>query len=363
MCGICGVVYAHGERPVDAAMLRRMTGSLRHRGPDSDGFYTAPGIGLGVRRLAINDLQTGDQPIANEDGTVTVVCNGEIYNFHELRQELLAAGHRFRTRSDVEVIVHLYEEDGPACLNRLRGMFGFALWDERRRQLMLARDRLGIKPLHYALGQDACYFGSELKAILLAGVVERQLDVQALRDLFIFGFVIGPRTFFGGIRRLLPGHYLLYRAGRATIHQYWDLAFPERGDASPWRAEEWADALLAKLQETVRVHLRSDIPVGAWLSPGIDSSSVVSLMRGQVPPPIQTFTLAFEIHASTRPPSEKCSPASPAMGSPTSAPSAGPAMPRCCRRRSGTTKTPSPPAWKSRACSCPSWPPGASRSC
>ena len=229
MCGICGFAPSDPQQSVGRELLTGMTEIVRYRGPDSDGFYTTPGIGLGVRRLAINDLKTGDQPISNEDETITVVCNGEIYNFVELREELIADGHRVRTRSDVEVIVHLYEDLGPECLQRLRGMFAFALWDGPRRRLMLARDRLGIKPLHYSLGPDGCTFGSELKSILAANQIERRLDLQALRDVFSLGFVTGPKTLFTEIRRLPPAHYLLYEDGRAgPLRPYWRLPSPAR---------------------------------------------------------------------------------------------------------------------------------------
>ncbi|MBA2448284.1 MAG: asparagine synthase (glutamine-hydrolyzing) [Chloroflexi bacterium] len=295
MCGICGVATTQPERPVDASMLRQMTGVLRHRGPDSDGFHLASGIGLGVQRLAINDLRTGDQPISNEDSTITVVCNGEIYNFLELRQTLVAAGHRFRSRSDVEVIIHLYEEHGVDCLDRLRGMFAFALWDAPRRQLMLARDRLGIKPLLYAIGKDGCYFGSEYKSILMADRIERRLDVEALEDVFTLGFVTGSKTFFTEIRRLPPGHYLLYARGQASVHQYWDVPAPSIGHADRSKSsDEWAEAILEKLRESVSLHLRGDVPIGAWLSAGLDSSSVVALMERQTREPVQTFSVAFE---------------------------------------------------------------------
>ncbi len=296
MCGICGVVYAHPERPVSEEMLRRMTQIMHHRGPDSQGSYIAPGVGLGMCRLSIIDLETGDQPIFNEDATVAVVCNGEIYNSQELRKELMSTGHRFRSRSDVEVIVHLYEDHGVQCLNRLRGMFGFALWDARRRRLMLARDRLGIKPLLYALQPDGgLVFGSELNSILMAGTIQRQVDVRALGDLFTLGFILGPKTLFTTIRRVLPGHYLLYQDGDLSIHQYWDLRFPPLGEDPPPRsANEWAELLRAKLEESVRIHLQSDVPMGAWLSGGIDSSAVVGLMSRMTDRPVQTFTLAFE---------------------------------------------------------------------
>lgn len=269
-----------------------MTDIMTHRGPDNSGFHIAPGVGLGIRRLSIIDLQTGDQPISNEDGTITLICNGEIYNFKELRKELLAAGHRFKTNTDVEVIVHLYEQHGVDCVNYLRGMFGFALWDERSRRLMLARDRIGIKPLHYSSGSEGLFFGSESKSILMSGSIERQLDLDAMKELFDVGIVLSPKTLFSRIRHLRPGHYLLYQDGRLSVHKYWDLNF---GSPTENRsAQEWAESLRAKLEESVRIHLRSDVPLGAWLSAGLDSSSVVSLMSRMSNLPVQTFTLAFE---------------------------------------------------------------------
>lgn len=295
MCGICGIAYSHPERPVDTERLRQMTEVMSHRGPDSQGFHSAPGIGLGVRRLSIIDLQTGDQPISNEDGTVTVVCNGEIYNFQELRQQLLAAGHRFKTCSDVEVIVHLYEDFGEECVRHLRGMFAFALWDSRRRRLQLARDRFGIKPLLYSMESDGLFFGSEYKSILMSGKIDRQINVLAMKDLFTIGFVLAPKTLFSRICQVLPGHYLLYQNGNLSIHKYWDLLFPVPGEDGPHRsAREWSEGLRAKLEECVRIHMRSDVPVGAWLSGGIDSSAVASLMGRMSHDPVQTFTLAFE---------------------------------------------------------------------
>lgn len=272
-----------------------MVGRLTHRGPDGEGFHLAPGIGLGIRRLSIIDLETGAQPISSEDGSVTVVCNGEIYNAPELRNELSAIGHRFRSRSDIEVIVHLYEEYGVQCLDRLRGMFGFALWDASRRRLMLARDRLGIKPLFYAVGRDGLLFGSELKAILAGSNLERTIDVHALKDLLTLGFVLSPKTLFRNIRRLQAGHYLLYHEGSFSVHRYWNLRFPATDDHQPlWTQREWAQALRDKLAESVNIHLRSDVPVGAWLSGGIDSSGIVSLMCEQTPRPVPTFSLAYD---------------------------------------------------------------------
>jgi asparagine synthase (glutamine-hydrolysing) len=272
-----------------------MAAALRHRGPDRRGVHAGAGIGLGVQRLAIVDRATGDQPIGSEDGAVLVVCNGEIYNHAGLRARLEARGHRFRTGSDVEVIVHLYEEEGVESIGRLRGMFAFALWDARRRRLWLGRDRLGIKPLHYADTPAGLYFASEQKAILAAGVQPGGLDAEALDDLLLFGFVRDPGTLFPGIRRLPPGHWLLYESGRATVRPYWRLAEVLARDPRPERrAGEWAETLRAKLAETVALHARADVPVGAWLSGGLDSSAVVALARGIVRP-LPTFTLA--VHA------------------------------------------------------------------
>ncbi|MGK2963165.1 MAG: asparagine synthase (glutamine-hydrolyzing) [Gemmatimonadaceae bacterium] len=292
MCGICGVAFSDKDRPVDAGLLARMTAALHHRGPDGRGFHEAPGIALGVTRLSIVDLDTGDQPISNEDGTVTVICNGEIYNQATLREQLIAGGHRFRTYSDVEVIVHLYEDHGVDCLRHLRGMFGFALWDARNGRLLLARDRLGIKPVHYALTGDACYFGSEQKAILASGAIDRRLNIHALGELMTLGLARTPNTFVEGISRLPAGHYLLYEEGKASVHEYWDVDFTPRGIR--YTAGEWAEALREQLTESVRLHLMSDVPVGAWLSAGLDSTSIVALMNRLGQRAIPTVTLAFE---------------------------------------------------------------------
>ena len=292
MCGIAGVAWADGRRPGEATLVEPMAAVLQHRGPDGSGVHLGPGIGLAVRRLAIIDLATGEQPIANEDGTVVVVCNGEIYNHVELRAELAARGHRFRSASDVEVIVHLYEDFGLECVRRLRGMFAFALWDAARRRLWLVRDRFGIKPLHYALTGEGLYFGSELKAILVAGIEPGALDVRALDELFRLGFVPDPRTLFRAVRRLGAGHWLLYEEGRIKEQTYWryrDAVTSDQGGSEG----AWAERLRDKLEETVRLHLRADVPVGAWLSGGIDSSAVVSLARG-IAGPLPTFTLAFD---------------------------------------------------------------------
>ncbi|GJL68160.1 MAG: asparagine synthetase B [Nitrospirales bacterium] len=295
MCGLCGVVYSDPKRPVNRDMLHHMTNMLSHRGPDGNGYFVKPGIGLGFRRLSIIDLETGDQPISNEDNSVTVLCNGEIYNYKELRQDLEAAGHRFRTHSDVEVIVHLYEDYGVRCVDFLRGMFGFAIWDSRYRRLMLARDRFGIKPLSYAIKPDALLFGSELKSILASGCIDRQVDAGAMKELFAVGFVQAPKTLLCSIRRLPPAHYLLHENGKITIQRYWDLSFPSLGEEGFQRsAQEWAEAVRDKLEESVRLHLRSDVPLGCYLSSGIDSSAMAGLMSREISDPIHTFSAAFE---------------------------------------------------------------------
>jgi len=295
MCGICGFVPRDPAQPVDHDMLSRMAALVRHRGPDSEGFYVAKGVGLGVRRLSIIDLEGGDQPIANEDGTIVVVCNGEIYNYVELRRKLLAAGHLFRTGSDAEVIVHLYEDYTTEFLHYLRGMFGLALWDGKRRRLLLARDRLGIKPIHYAQVADGLLFGSEMKSILASGRITPRLEAQALREIFSLGFVLSPRTSLAGIQRLPAGHYLTYHQGRLSLHKYWEITFPLREEYNLHRTrDEWAEALQGKLTEAVGLHLRSDVPVGAWLSGGLDSSAVVSLMHRLTQETVPAFSLNFE---------------------------------------------------------------------
>jgi asparagine synthase (glutamine-hydrolysing) len=303
VCGIAGIAWSDPERPVPEGLLGRMVEAVRHRGPDGEGFWRAPGIGLGVRRLAIIDPAGGRQPIAGEDGAVVVICNGEIYGFEAQRDALRARGHRFRTGSDVEVIVHLYEERGVECLAALRGMFALALWDGRTRRLILARDPLGIKPLHYAVDPAGLWFGSEQKALLAAeragggaegAILDRRLDLEALRDLLRHGFIHDPRTLFTGIRQVPPGHYLVWERGQATLRRWWELDFPDARD--PGRrlsAAGWAEALRATLETSVRLHARSDVPVGIWLSAGVDSSGVASLTRAAVRPPIPVFSVGF----------------------------------------------------------------------
>lgn len=294
MCGICGIAANDPRRPVDGRLVERMAAALVHRGPDGQGSFASTGVGLGVRRLAIVDLETGDQPIANEDDTVVVVCNGEIYNHVELREELIRSGHRFRTQSDVETIVHLYEDHGPDCVHRLRGMFALALWDAPRGRLLLARDRLGIKPLVWARTREGLAFASEFKALLVAGLVEPALDPGALDDLFAWGWVVAPRSSCAGVHRLPAGHLLTYENGREELRRWWTPPFVDERDRPRLSEEEWAEGLLARLEDAVRIHLRSDVPVGAWLSGGIDSSAIAALAARILGRAVDAFSLEFE---------------------------------------------------------------------
>src|SRR5262245_41758857 len=292
MCGIAGVLFADPARPVDPDTLRRMGRAIAHRGPDGEGFWTEPGVGLVHRRLAIIDLSGGGQPLGNEDGSVQVVFNGEIYNFQELRDGLEAKGHRFRTRSDTEVLVHLYEEEGDWLVERLRGMFTFALWDRPRRRLLLARDRLGIKPLYVYRDAEKLLFGSELKAILAHPDVPRQVDPEALEDYLAFGMITGGRSIFRGVEKLSAAHVPSVEAGRWGVapRRYWQLRIEP--DPKP-TAAEWQEAVRAKVAEAVRLHLIADVPVGAFLSGGVDSSVVVASSAGATSGPLQTFSIGF----------------------------------------------------------------------
>jgi len=291
MCGITGLVYTDPAHPVDRALFRRATSTLVHRGPDADGYLFGPGVALGHRRLSIIDLAGGDQPIHNEDRTKSVVFNGEIYNFRDLRADLAARGHRFATASDTETIVHGWEEYGDACIGRLRGMFALALWDGPARRLLLARDRVGKKPLYYTHDGERLLFASELKALLVDPSVKRELSAEALDDYLAFGAVPAPRTIYRGIAQVPPGHYLVWHAGRVTVTEYWDLVFR----AGPARTEaDYLEELEAVFDEAVRLRMVADVPLGAFLSGGVDSSAVVASMTRQAPRPVQTTTVAFK---------------------------------------------------------------------
>ena len=276
MCGIAGKFNFDADRPIDRDRLTAMTAVITHRGPDSDGFYTNPGIGLGFRRLSIIDLSTGDQPIANEDGTIWVIFNGEIYNFADVRGELTAHGHRFRTHSDTEVIVHAYEQWGDDAVERFRGMFAFALWDERKRRLLLVRDRLGVKPLYYCATSHGVTFGSEIKSLLEDPDVPRAWSPESVDAYLALQYVPCPRTIFESIWKLPPGHLLVAENGRVRTRRYWDLVFT--GDGDPARENDYLDRLEAIVDESVQLRMIADVPLGAFLSGGIDSSLVVSSM-------------------------------------------------------------------------------------
>ena len=277
---------------VDAQAVHRMCQTIAHRGPDDEGVYARGPIGLGMRRLSIIDLSGGKQPIHNEDQTIWIVFNGEIYNFPELRRELEARGHRFYTHSDTEVIVHLYEESGADCVKKLRGMFAIALYDERQGTLLLARDRLGKKPLHYALHEGRLNFGSEIKTILAVQPDLSETDPEGLLQYFYFGYIPDPLTIFRNIHKLPAGHLAEFRNGEIKVRQYWDL--PEYSTHAAISEEECLEQLESRLQEAVRIRLISDVPLGALLSGGVDSSIVVALMARESTKPVQTFSIGFK---------------------------------------------------------------------
>lgn len=292
MCGIAGIVYSDSQRPVDPTALKAMAEAIAHRGPDAEGMFCTSGVGLAHRRLSIIDLAGGDQPMGNEDGSIQVVFNGEIYNYLQLRDELLAKGHIFQTRSDTEVLVHLYEEEGEELVARLRGMFAFAIWDARRRRLMLARDRVGLKPLYVYRDDEKLLFGSELKAILAHPNVDRAIDPLAIEDYFAFGMIPGQRAIFRKVCKLPPGHILTVTADSLmrSPQRYWQLRIEPDHTTS---LAQWQEALEAKIVETVRAHQIADVPVGAFLSGGLDSSVMVATQSGLSNVPVQTFSIGF----------------------------------------------------------------------
>jgi asparagine synthase (glutamine-hydrolysing) len=291
MCGICGKLALDREAVVSPMLVKAMADTIRHRGPDDDGYYTAGQIALGFRRLSIIDLKSGHQPLANEDDSVWIVFNGEIYNYQELRTFLLSKGHTFKTRTDTEVIVHLYEEMGVDCLKKLRGMFAFAIWDGKARTLLLARDRVGIKPLYYHLSDRALTFASEIKAILADPEIDPVIAPEMIDRFLTFLYVPGEDTLLQGIKKLAPGHYLLVSDGKAVVRQYWDLDFPQSFEQ---RSVEQAESqLLDLLAETVKQHMIADVPVGVLLSGGVDSTGVLSLAVNQTDKKVSTFTVGF----------------------------------------------------------------------
>ncbi len=291
MCGIAGLVV-QTEEQVHAEQVHRMCETIVHRGPDDEGIYARGSVGLGMRRLSIIDLSGGHQPIHNEDKSIWVVFNGEIYNFPELRRELEARGHSLYTHSDTEVIVHLYEEMGAECFTKLRGMFAIALYDERKKSLLLGRDRLGKKPLYYAEHEGRLYFGSEIKTILAVAPELAQIDPEGLLDFFYFGYILDPRSSFRSIRKLPAGHWIEFKNGSLNVpQQYWDV--PAYGTYQPASEEECLQELEKQLEEAVRIRLIADVPLGALLSGGVDSSLVVALMARSSSSPVKTFSIAF----------------------------------------------------------------------
>jgi asparagine synthase (glutamine-hydrolysing) len=294
MCGICGITYAVRSRPVDRGVLAAMNGAIRHRGPDSEGFHFGQGAGIAARRLAIIDVAGGDQPISNEDATVHVVFNGEIYNHEQLRAELRQRGHSFTTHADTEVIVHAYEEYGADCVQRLRGMFAFAVWDQRTRTLLLARDRVGKKPLYYALHDGALLFGSELKCLLRYPGFSPSPDLRAINDFLSLHYVPDPLSAFVGVHKLPPAHVLTWREGQLQLRRYWELSFEPKQPVSYGAAQQ---LVREKVTEAVRIRLMSDVPLGAHLSGGVDSAIVVGLMAEMMNRPVSTFSVGFREEA------------------------------------------------------------------
>ena len=293
MCGITGIVDPTSSSTEIRAVLQRMTDVIIHRGPDDEGFFTLDGIGLGMRRLSIIDLSSGKQPIFNEDKSIVIVFNGEVYNYLELRKQLQSRGHFFTTNSDTEVIVHLYEDFGDDCVQHLRGMFAFSIWDIRRNRLLIARDRLGIKPLYYVQTDNRLIFGSEIKAILEHPAIQAQPNLTALNNFLSLKYVPAPQTMFDGIAALPPGYLMTGDKNGVNVRQYWDLSFAPNNQPVRYTEAVCAEQLEGLLKESVKSHLMSDVPFGAFLSGGIDSSTIVALMSQFLGEPVKTFSVGY----------------------------------------------------------------------
>ncbi len=293
MCGIAGIVLTDKNKPIDKTELENMTNSIYLRGPDDEGYYVKENVGFGFRRLSIIDLHTGHQPLANEDDSIWIIFNGEIYNYQELRAKLVAKGHLFKTNTDTEVIVHLYEEYGKDCVKHLRGMFGFAIWDDNEKKLFCARDRFGIKPFHYYQDRGRLLFGSELKVITSANNIATDIDLLAMDTYLSYGYIAGERSIYSSIKKLKPGHLLEFSPenGEMSIEHYWKINFQPDTSKSE---DEWCEEINEVLKESVKMRMISDVPLGAFLSGGIDSSSVVALMAQQSNQPIKTFSIGFK---------------------------------------------------------------------
>jgi asparagine synthase (glutamine-hydrolysing) len=295
MCGFAGYIDLNNERQADQAVLARMTDKLVHRGPDSDGYFLEGSVGLGFRRLSIIDLAGGDQPIFNEDKSIVLLCNGEIYNYRELTAELVSKGHTFRTRSDVEVLIHLYEDEGVDFLTRLNGQFSFVIYDKNKKRLLLARDHFGITPLHFAVVDGVLIFGSEIKAILEHPLAPREVDLTGLDQIFSFPGLVSPRTMFKGIDSVKSGHYVLAENGDVKEGEYWDLDYPREGEVSYDKPESYyVETLRDLFTQSIKYRLQADVPVGFYLSGGLDSSLVAAMIR-EVSPQVQrhSFSIGF----------------------------------------------------------------------
>jgi asparagine synthase (glutamine-hydrolysing) len=296
MCGICGTIYHDRERNVTPDELEAMSSLLRHRGPDDAGSYCAGNVGLGHRRLSIIDLSpAGHQPMSNEDESIWIVFNGEIYNYPDIRTELLGQGHRFRSHSDTETIIHLYEEKGEECVRALRGMFAFALWDGRKSRLLCARDRVGKKPFVYAHTDEGFHFASEIKSLLTCPDIDKTIDYQALHHYLTYQYVPSPSSIFAGIKKLPPGHTLTFEEGRVTLKRYWHLNY--RDKLVLHSLDDYGERLREIFEDAVKIRLRSDVPLGAFLSGGIDSSLVVAMMQRLMQQPVKTFSIGFKEEA------------------------------------------------------------------
>jgi len=290
MCGIAGYFVTHGDPTLDRSILPRMVSRLHHRGPDRRGTFAEGPAGLAHARLSIIDLVGGTQPISNEDESVWIVCNGEIFNYRELREELLQRGHRMATSSDTEVILHLYEEDGPDCIHQLNGQWAFAIWDRRKRRLLLARDRLGVRPLFYTITDGRLLFASEVKALLCHPYVPRRMNLKGLDQIFTYWCTLGSQTLFEGISELPPGCWLTFQEGGLHLQKYWSPNFAVSNEQS---REENGERLLQLLTDAVRLQLRSDVPVGAYLSGGLDSTVTTALIKNCSDAPVRTFSIGF----------------------------------------------------------------------
>ena len=292
MCGICGVFHMASGEPVSRAILEQMTEQIEHRGPDDGGIYLEQQVGLGFRRLSIIDLDGSRQPMTNETGDVWLVFNGEIWNYKNLRADLIAQGHQFHTQGDTETIIHAYEEYGVECIARLHGMFGLAIWDSRQQRLLLARDRAGKKPLYYTQVGSDILFASEIKALLLDSRVKRQADPQALADFLSVRYVPGPATLFAGIYKVQPGHWLLCEHGTVRSECYWDFAFAETENLPE---QEYIKGIRRHISRAVEERMMADVPLGSFLSGGVDSSIITGTMSQLMRQPVKTFAVGFDV--------------------------------------------------------------------